>query len=52
MSEAIFAGAVLAIVLRWLSRSAKEPTGFVRHFSRGAYMRDMNLRHAILEASA
>jgi hypothetical protein len=44
MAEAIFAGAVLAIVLRWLSRSVKEPNGFVRHFSRGAFMRDMNIK--------
>jgi hypothetical protein len=42
MAEAIFAGAVLAIALRWISRSAKEPNGFVRQSSRGAFMRDLN----------
>ena len=42
MAEAVFAGLVLAIAFRWISRSAKEPDGFVRHFSRGAFMRDLN----------
>jgi hypothetical protein len=42
MAEAIFAGAALAITLRWLSRSVKEPNGFVRHSSRSAFMRDLN----------
>jgi hypothetical protein len=46
MAEAIFAGAVLAITLWWLSRSVKEPDGLVRHFSRGAYMRDLNKKIA------
>ena len=44
MAEAIFAGAVLAIALRWIGRSAKDEDGFVRHFSRGAYMRELNAR--------
>jgi hypothetical protein len=34
MKEALFAGAVLAIALSWIARSAKETDGFVRHFSR------------------
>jgi hypothetical protein len=42
MAEAIFAGAVLAIALRWISRSMKEPSGFARQSSRGAFMRDLN----------
>jgi hypothetical protein len=42
MAEAIFAGAVLAITLRWIFRSARDPNGFVRSSSRGAFMRDLN----------
>ena len=42
MWEAIFAGAVLAITLRWIGRSMRDRDGFARHFSRGAYMRDLN----------
>jgi len=42
MKEALFAGVVLAITLNWISRSARKPDGFVRHFSRGAFMRDLN----------
>ena len=42
MAEAIFAGAVMAITLRWLSRSVRDPNGFVCHSSRGAYMRELN----------
>jgi hypothetical protein len=42
MFEVIFAGAVLAITLRWIGRSMRDRDGFARHFSRGAYMRDLN----------
>ena len=42
MFEAIFAGAVLAITLRLIGRSMRDMDGFARHFSRGAYMRDLN----------
>jgi hypothetical protein len=42
MAEAVFAGAVLAITLRWISRSMKDPNGFARQSSRGAFMRDLN----------
>ena len=42
MKEALFAGAVLAIALSWIARSAGKPDGFVRYFSRGAFMRDLN----------
>lgn len=42
MTEALFAGAVLAIALGWIARSAMKADGFVRHFSRGAYMRELN----------
>jgi hypothetical protein len=42
MAEAIFAGAVLAITLRWISRSAHDPNAFVRSSSRGAFMRELN----------
>jgi hypothetical protein len=42
MAEAIFAGAVLAITLRWISRSRQSSDGFVHHFSRGSFMRELN----------
>jgi len=42
MVEAVFAGAVIAIVVRLISRSASDPNGFVRYSSRGAYIRDLN----------
>jgi hypothetical protein len=44
MVEAVFAGAVLAIALRLISRSANDPNGLVRYSTRGAYMRDLNNR--------
>ena len=44
MVEAVFAGSVIAIALRLISRSANDPNGFVRHSSWGAYMRDLNNR--------
>lgn len=42
MVEALFAGAVFAIALNWIFRSAKKPDGFVRNFSRGAFLRELN----------
>jgi hypothetical protein len=42
MAEAIFAGAVLAIALRWISGSLRKQDSFVLHSSRGAFMRDLN----------
>jgi hypothetical protein len=42
MVDAVFAGAVIAIVVRLISRSASDPNGFVRYSSRGAYIRDLN----------
>lgn len=42
MAEAVFAGAVLAIALRLIARSMRTGDGFARHYSRGAYMRDLN----------
>jgi hypothetical protein len=42
MKEALFAGAMLGIALSWIARAAKNPDGFIRHFSRGAFMRDLN----------
>ena len=42
MAEAVFAGAVIAIALRLISRSVSDPNGFARYSSRGAYMRDLN----------
>jgi hypothetical protein len=44
MVEAVFAGAVLAIALRLISRSANDPNGLVCYSSRGSYMRDLNNR--------
>ena len=42
MVEAVLVGAVIAIVVRLISRSASDPNGFVHYSSRGAYMRDLN----------
>ena len=42
MAEAIFAGAVVAIVLGWIDRSIRKKDSFVLHFSRGAFMRELN----------
>jgi hypothetical protein len=42
MAEAIFAGAVLAITLRWIGRAVKSKDSFVLHSSRGSFMRDLN----------
>ena len=42
MKEAIFFGAVLAITLSWIARAARKPDNFVRRFSRGFFMRDLN----------
>jgi len=44
MKEAIFAGVLFAISLSWIARVARKPDGFVRHFSRGAFLRDLNDR--------
>jgi hypothetical protein len=41
MAEAIFVGAVLAIVLGWIGHSASKKDSFVLHFSRGAFMCDL-----------
>ena len=46
MLEAVFAGAVLAITLRWISRSMQAKDSFARYFSRGAYLRDLNKKMA------
>jgi hypothetical protein len=42
MAESLFAGVMVAIALSWIARTASEPDDFVRHFSRGAFMRDLN----------
>jgi hypothetical protein len=41
MKEAIVAGVLFAISLSWIARVAKRPDGFVRHFSQGAFMREL-----------
>jgi hypothetical protein len=40
--RSLFAGVMVAIALSWIARTASEPDDFVRHFSRGAFMRDLN----------
>jgi len=42
MAEALFAGAVLVIVLGWIGHSARKKDSFVLHFNRGGFMRDLN----------
>ena len=42
MFKIIFSLASIVIVLALLYRSGKKKDGFVRHSSRGAYMRDLN----------
>jgi hypothetical protein len=42
MREAIFAGVMFAIALSWIARVARNRDGFVRYFSRSAFMRDLN----------
>jgi hypothetical protein len=42
MAEALVAGGMVAIALSWIARAASKPDGFGRHFSRGAFMRDLN----------
>jgi len=42
MIQIVFFGVILVILLAFLYRSAKNKDGFVRYFSRGAYMRDLN----------
>lgn len=42
MAEAIFAGAALAIVLGWIGHSVRKKDSLVLHFSRGAFMCDLN----------
>jgi hypothetical protein len=42
MFKIIFSLAIIVIVLALLYRSGKKKDGFVRHSSRGAYMRDLN----------
>ncbi len=44
MKEAIFFGAVFAITLNWIARVAGKPDNFVRRFSRGGFMRELNER--------
>jgi len=42
MVNIIFWGLILIIILVLIYRSGKKKDGFVRYFSRGAYMRDLN----------
>lgn len=42
MEQAIFYGAMVVILLVMIYLSGKKENGFVQHFSRGAFMRDLN----------
>lgn len=42
MKEFLFASAMFIIALSWIARVAKRTDGFVRHCSRGAFMRELN----------
>lgn len=42
MAQAIFWGAIVVILLTVIFLSGKKKDGFVRHFSRGAFMRELN----------
>lgn len=42
MGEAIFLGAIVVAFITILFLAGKNKDSFVRHFSRGAYMRELN----------
>lgn len=42
MERAVFLAAIVVILLTVIYLSGKKKNGFVRHFSRGAFMRDLN----------
>lgn len=42
MLELLIYGTVVIVLLIIIYRSGKNKDGFVRYFSRGAYMRDLN----------
>ena len=42
MEKAIYFGALVVMFLTVTYLSGKKKNGFVRHFSRGAFMRDLN----------
>jgi hypothetical protein len=42
MEQAVFFGALVVILLVEIYRSGKKQDGFVRHFSRDVFMRDLN----------
>lgn len=47
MEQAVFFGALAVIAVMFFAiiyLSGKKKDGFVRHFSRGAFMRDLNKR--------
>ena len=44
MDQAIFFGALVVILLAVIYRLGKNKGRFVSHFSRGAFMRDLNKR--------
>jgi len=39
--DIVFAGLMIAVSLTCIMRAVGRPASFVRHFSRGAYMRDV-----------
>jgi hypothetical protein len=42
MEQAVFFGALVVMFVAVIYLSGKKQSGFVRHFSRGAFMRDLN----------
>lgn len=44
MGQAIFWGAIALMALVAIFLSGKNKGGFVRHFSRGAFMRELNAK--------
>ena len=42
MEQAVFFGALVVMFVAVIYLSGKKKSGFVRHFSRGAFMRDLN----------
>ena len=42
MGQVIFFGTMVVILLAVIYRAGKKKDGFVKHFSRGAFMSDLN----------
>ena len=44
MTEALFSAVLIAVALNWIAGTAGRPDGFIRRTSRGAFMRDLNVK--------